>query len=144
MLVQAESKSAAGLLGVLQSLAYDHRCSRVVWSELLGAVGQNLDPCQESLDPTEEAGATFGRLQAISTDAVVSLANHAHVLSQKQKTSAQSLWAAECATVEAIIRKIRLELSRGDTVHAVQLIQAVCEWFSCPRLSCAPLFHYTL
>lgn len=144
--VQADSSKAAGRIGILQNLAQDFRGSRIVWSELLGTVAQSLDTAEESLDPTEEAGATMGQLHALCVEAAVSLAKHAQRLLEAnmqdghQTGAEHSVWRAECAAAEAISRCMQLQMSRGDTVHAVQLVQAACEWFSCPRMSCAVLW----
>lgn len=140
--LQADRNNAAGQIGVLQNLAQDFHSSRSVWNELLSTIAQSLNPAQESLDPTEQAGATMGQLQALCVESVVCLASHAQRMLHTQQQGVQQrgdthmLWRAECAAVEAIARYVQLEMTRGDTVHAVQLIQAACEWFSCPRVSC--------
>lgn len=141
--VQTDGGKATGHIGVLQSLARDFPGSRIVWTELLGTVAEALDSEQESLDPTEEATVSMQQLCGLSMEAVVSLANHVQKLQSKLQISqgvdcVHMLWHAECTAAEALVRHIQLEMSRGDTAKAVQLVQASCEWFSCPRVSCAP------
>eukprot|EP00892_Ulva_mutabilis_P009892 jgi/Ulvmu1/7275/UM035_0063.1 len=127
-------------IAILQSLARDFPVSRAVWTELLGTVAQALDSEQESLDPTQEATASMPQLQRMSMQAIISLAKHAQGLlaqsdSAQESHGMQHVWRAECNAAEAIARHVQLEMSRGDAVHAVQLVQAACEWFSCPRVS---------
>lgn len=87
----------------------------------------------------------MGQLHALCVEAAVSLARHAQqrleasMQDGQQNAGENHVWRAECAAAEAISRCMQLEMSSGDTVHAVQLVQAACEWFSCPRMSCAVL-----
>lgn len=140
--VQTDGGEVARKFGALQSLARDFPASRAVWAELLGTVAESLDSEQESLDPTEAAAASMPQLQGLCVDAILSLAKHAQRMQDQnggapQANRVHSAWRAECTAAEAIVRHMQLEMSRGDTMHAVQLVQASCEWFSCPRVSCA-------